>query len=74
MAHLKTTMTKVAQIAEWSSDSTFEHLYATPWAVSSRLGDDKLFLARLLQLTLKEDAVKEKRYYNMFKFIWIEMC
>ena len=34
---------KGAWIAEWSSHSAFEHLYATPWAVSSSLGDGKLF-------------------------------
>ena len=30
-------------IAEWSSHSTFEHQYTTPWAVSLSLGDVKLF-------------------------------
>ena len=38
-----TKMAKGAWIAEWSSHSTFEHRYATPWAVSSSLGDGKLF-------------------------------
>ena len=32
-----------AWIAEWSPHSTFEHQYATPWALSSSLGDIKLF-------------------------------
>ena len=32
-----------AWIAEWSSHLTFEHQYATPWAMSSSLGDVKLF-------------------------------
>ena len=32
-----------AWIAEWSSHSTLEHQYAMPWAVSSSLGDVKLF-------------------------------
>ena len=27
-------------MAEWSSHLTFEHLYAMPWAISLRLGDD----------------------------------
>ena len=30
-------------IAEWSSHLTFEHRYAMPWAMSSSLGDIKLF-------------------------------
>ena len=34
---------KSAWIAEWSSHSTFEHWYATPWAMSLSLGDVKLF-------------------------------
>ena len=33
-----------AWIAEWSSHSTFEHRYATPWAMSSSLGDIKCFI------------------------------
>ena len=32
-----------AWIAEWSSHLTFELRYAAPWAVSSSLGDVKLF-------------------------------
>ena len=32
-----------AWIAEWSSHSTFKHLYNMPWAMSWSLGDDKLF-------------------------------
>ena len=35
---------KGAWIAEWSSHSTFEHRYATPWAMSSSLGDIKCFI------------------------------
>ena len=32
-----------AWIAKWSSHSTFEHWCAMPWAMSSSLGDNKLF-------------------------------
>ena len=34
---------KGAWIVKWSSHSTFEHWYATPWAVRLSLGDDNLF-------------------------------
>ena len=35
-----------AWIAKWYSHSTFEHWYATPWAMRSILGDDYSFSAQ----------------------------
>ena len=35
-----------AGIAERSSQSTFEHLYAMPWAIRSILNDDNSFSAQ----------------------------
>ena len=47
MAHIKQVFNLLliwgAWIAEWSSHSTFEHWYTMPWAVSSSLGDGKIF-------------------------------
>ena len=47
---METTKVKLLQehsigacIAEWSSHSTLEHRYDTPWAMSLSLGDIKLF-------------------------------
>ena len=40
--HIYINISMAAWIAEWSSHSSFEHQYTTPWVMSSSLGDVKL--------------------------------
>ena len=54
---------KSAWIAEWSSHSTFEHWYATPWAMSSSLGDVKLFWTQAQHLCF---------IHNSVWFVWFD--